>query len=70
MFHEISADHFGKTSDLRANTTHLNDLENNALEILKSKSNKPREWWAEKITKDFYMSAQHAIELGVIDKII
>jgi ATP-dependent Clp protease protease subunit len=70
MLHEISADHFGKSSDLKANTAHLNDLENNALEILKSKTNKPKEWWAEKITKDFYMTAQQAIELGVIDKII
>jgi ATP-dependent Clp protease protease subunit len=70
MFHEISADHFGKTSDLKANTAHLNDLENFALDILKTKSNKPKEWWAEKISKDFYMTASQAIELGVIDKII
>lgn len=70
MFHEISADHFGKSSDLKANTAHLNDLENYALNIIASKSNKPKEWWAEKITKDFYMSAQQALDLGVIDKII
>jgi len=70
MFHEISADHFGKTSDLKANTAHLNDLENYALEILQKKSNKSKEWWAEKISKDFYMTAPQAIESGVIDKII
>ena len=70
MFHEISADHFGKSSDLKANTAHLNDLENCALSILSSKTNNPREWWAEKITKDFYMTAPQTLELGVIDKII
>lgn len=70
MFHEISADHFGKSSDLKANTAHLNDLENYALNIIAPKSNKPKEWWADKITKDFYMSAQQALDLGVIDKII
>lgn len=70
MFHEISADHFGKSSDLKANTAHLNDLENCALTMMSNKSNKPKEWWTEKITKDFYMTAQQAIEFGVIDKII
>jgi len=70
MFHEISADHFGKSSDLKANTAHLNDLETYALNIIAPKSNKPKEWWADKITKDFYMSSTQALELGVIDKII
>ena len=64
-----------------ANFSSLNDMamtsmptENKPLEkpikAVPLRNNKAEDSGAEKITKDFYMSAQQAIELGVIDKII
>ena len=33
------------------------------------KQKKPAEWWEEKMKSDFYLTAEDALELGVIDTI-
>jgi len=70
MFHEISSDIYGKSSDMKANVQHMEKLEEILLEILKSNSNKDKEFWKDVTIKDFYITPTHALNLGVIDTVI
>jgi len=70
MFHEISSDIYGKSSDMKANVQHMEKLEEILLEILKSNSNKDIEFWKNVTIKDYYITPTDALNLGVIDAII
>jgi ATP-dependent Clp protease protease subunit len=70
MFHEISSDIYGKSSDMKANVQHMEKLEEILLEILKSNSNKDTEFWKNVTIKDYYITPNDALNLGVIDTII
>jgi ATP-dependent Clp protease protease subunit len=70
MFHEISSDIYGKSSDMKANVQHMEKLEEILLEILKSNSNKDVEFWKNVTIKDYYITPSDALNLGVIDAII
>ena len=70
MFHEISSDIYGKSSDMKANVQHMEKLEEILLEILKSNSNKEKEYWKNVTIKDYYITPKDALDMGVIDTII
>ena len=70
MFHEISSDIYGKSSDMKANVQHMEKLEEILLEILKSNSNKEKEYWKNVTIKDYYITPKEALDMGVIDAII
>ena len=70
MFHEISSDIYGKSSDMKANVQHMEKLEEILLEILKSNSNKEKDYWKNVTIKDYYITPMEAMDLGVIDAII
>ena len=70
MFHEISSDIYGKSSDMKANVQHMEKLEEILLGILKSNSNKDIEFWKNVTIKDYYITPSDAMNLGVIDAII
>lgn len=70
MFHEISSDIYGKSSDMKANVQHMEKLEEILLEILKTNSNKEKEYWKNVTIKDYYITPKEAMDLGVIDAII
>jgi len=70
MFHEISSDIYGKSSDMKANVQHMEKLEEILLEILKSNSNKDKEFWKNVTIKDYYITPKDALDMGVIDAII
>jgi ATP-dependent Clp protease protease subunit len=70
MFHEISSDIYGKSSDMKANVQHMEKLEEILLGILKSNSNKDIEFWKNVTIKDYYITPSDALNLGVIDVII
>lgn len=70
MFHEISSDIYGKSSDMKANVQHMEKLENMLLEIISTNSKQTTEFWKNNTIKDFYITPQEALELGVIDIII
>jgi ATP-dependent Clp protease protease subunit len=70
MFHEISSDIYGKSSDMKANVQHMEKLENMLLEIIGTNSKQTIEYWKNNTIKDFYITPQEALELGVIDTII
>ena len=70
MFHEISSGIYGKSSDMKANVQHTEKLEEILVKIICENSNKPASFWKEKILKDYYLSPEEGLELGVIDSII
>lgn len=70
MVHEISTTNFGKASDIKANADHVENLENVTFAILAEHSKQPDEFWRKHSRKDFYMSAEKALEYGLIDQIL
>ncbi len=70
MFHEISSDIYGKSSDMKANVQHMEKLEEILLGILKSNSKKDIEFWKNVTIKDYYITPSDSLNLGVIDVII
>lgn len=70
MFHEISSDIYGKSSDMKANVQHMEKLEEILLEIVETNSNKDKNYWKNVTIKDYYITPKEAMDLGVIDVII
>lgn len=70
MFHEMSSGIYGKSSDMKANVQHMEKLEEILVEIMSQNSNKDKKFWKETTLKDYYISPEDALGLGVIDSII
>jgi ATP-dependent Clp protease protease subunit len=70
MFHEMSSGIYGKSSDMKANVQHMEKLEEILVTIMSDNSNKDKKFWRDITIKDYYISPQEALELGVIDSII
>lgn len=70
MFHEISSGVYGKSSDMKANIQHTEKLEEILINIMSVNSKKDASFWKDKILKDYYLSPEDALNLGVIDTII
>ena len=69
MFHQGSTFSQGKLSDVRAGLEYSKSVEAKIYALLGDKTKKPAEWWEEKMKSDFYLTAEYALELGVIDTI-
>ena len=69
MFHQGSTFSQGKLSDVRAGLEYSKSVEAKIYALLGDKTKKPAEWWEEKMKSDFYLTAEDALELGVIDTI-
>lgn len=70
MFHEISSGIYGKSSDMKANMAHMEKLEDILLELIASNTKKEKRFWKDKTVKDYYLTPEEALDLGVLDKII
>ena len=70
MVHEASAEIYGKSADIKANADHIDELEDEFYKMMAKKTKQDEDFWRKACRKDFYMSANKALELGIIDKII
>lgn len=70
MVHEASAEIYGKSGDIKANADHINSLEEDFYSLMASKTKQNEDFWRKTCRKDFYMSAEKALEFGLIDGII
>ena len=55
---------------MKANVKHIDTVENMTNQLLAEKTKKEASWWKENQRVDMYITAQEALELGVIDQII
>lgn len=70
MFHEISIFNMGKNRDVKASQKHTDFLEDAMYNLVAEHSNKDVEFWKNAMSKDYYVTAQEAVDLGVADAII
>ena len=70
MIHEGSAFEVGKTSDVVKGADHLKLLQKSICKILGEVTNKNKKFWEDISHQDTYLTADDALEYGVIDKII
>lgn len=70
MVHEASAEIMGKSADIKANADHIDELEEDFYRMMAGKTKNNEEFWRKACRKDFYMSAEKAKELGLIDTVI
>lgn len=70
MLHELSTYNVGTATDIKVNATHVDDLDLNMFSLLANHTKQNKEFWEKVARRDFYMSADKALELGVIDQII
>jgi len=69
MLHEASIGQYGKSSDIQASAKQYKKMEDDCLTLLAESSKKDIDWWRENTRKDLFISADEAIELGIIDAI-
>jgi ATP-dependent Clp protease protease subunit len=70
MVHEASAEIFGKSADIKANAEHIDELEEEFYKMMAKRTKHDEDFWRKACRKDYYMTAQKALELGLIDKVI
>lgn len=70
MVHQLSTIVVGKLSDVKSNAKFSEELENECNQLMADNSNMDKEYWEGISSSDYFMSADKALELGIIDKII
>jgi len=70
MIHEASSEVYGKMADIKANVDHINELEERFYQLMADKTKRPVDFWKQLCSRDYYMTAAKALELGIIDQII
>ena len=69
MLHEASIGQYGKSSDIQASAKQYKKMEDDCLALLAESTKKDIDWWRENTRKDLFLSADEALELGIIDLI-
>jgi ATP-dependent Clp protease protease subunit len=70
MVHELSTSNSGTATDIKVNANHVDELDMIMYNLLAQYTTQKKEYWEKVARKDFYMTAEKAVELGVIDQII
>tara|TARA_R110000803_G_scaffold8577_16_gene27460 strand:+ start:321 stop:944 length:624 start_codon:yes stop_codon:yes gene_type:complete len=70
MVHQLSSFSMGKLSDIKSNAKFAESLEDDCNTIMAECTNKDKQWWTDNQQTDYFLSAEEAKELGIIDKII
>ena len=69
MLHEASIGQYGKSSDIQASAKQYKKMEDDCIRLLAESTKKDETWWKENTRKDLFLSADEALELGIIDLI-
>tara|TARA_R110000744_G_scaffold71722_6_gene144592 strand:+ start:9211 stop:9825 length:615 start_codon:yes stop_codon:yes gene_type:complete len=69
MLHQASGNQSGKNSDMQASAKQYKKMEEDALRLLADSTKKDIDWWRENTKTDMFVSADEALELGLIDLI-
>jgi len=70
MFHQASSMISGKLTDVTATIDFVKKVEQDIYNMLAEKTKKDAGWWKDHMRSDLYLSADKALEYGVIDQII
>jgi len=70
MVHQLSTMNFGKLEDVKSNAKFAEQLEDDCNTLMAEVTKKDKEFWKENQRTDYFLSAEEALELGIIDKII
>ena len=70
MVHQLSTIVVGKLRDVKSNAKFSEELESDCNELMAECTKKDKEYWENISSNDYFISAQQALELGIIDKII
>ena len=70
MVHQLSTFNMGKLEDVKSNAKFAEQLEEDCNSIMEECTNKDKKFWKENQRTDYFLSAEDALELGIIDKII
>jgi len=70
MVHQLSTIVMGKLSDIKSNAKFSEELENECNALMAENTKMDKEYWESSQSSDYFMSAEKALELGIIDKII
>jgi len=70
MVHQLSTFNMGKLEDVKSNAKFAEQLEEDCNNIMAECTTKDKEFWKENQRTDYFLNAEEALELGIIDKII
>ena len=70
MVHQLSTMNFGKLEDVKSNAKFAEQLEDDCNNLMAEVTKKDKEFWKENQRTDYFLSAEEALELGIIDKIV
>jgi len=70
MVHQLSTVVVGKLSDIKSNAKFSEQLEDDCNQLMADYSKMNKEYWEDISSSDYFMSADKALELGIIDKVI
>jgi ATP-dependent Clp protease, protease subunit len=70
MLHDLNTFLGGAFKDITSEYEHIISLQKIVYQYLEDHSNKDKEWWETKLQRNLYLTANEAMELGLIDNII
>tara|TARA_Y100000389_G_scaffold182180_1_gene198578 strand:- start:329 stop:976 length:648 start_codon:yes stop_codon:yes gene_type:complete len=70
MVHQLSTFNMGKLEDVKSNAKFAEQLEEDCNNIMAACTKKDKKFWKENQRTDYFLNAEDALELGIIDKII
>ena len=70
MVHQLSTFNMGKLEDVKSNAKFAEQLEEDCNNLMAACTKKDKKFWKENQRTDYFLNAEDALELGIIDKII
>ena len=70
MIHQISSGIYGKADEIVSYTQEITRRQTEMCEHILRSTKIPKKLWDEKLSKDWYISPQEALKLGIVDRVI